>query len=70
MASEAQVSKIPVWLKINLTVEEAAEYSNIGICKIRELLKADNCPFLLQVGNKQLIKRNQFETFLAKTDRI
>lgn len=27
-------TKIPVWEKMNLTINEAAEYSNIGINKI------------------------------------
>ena len=29
--------KIPVWKKVNLSIEEAAAYSNIGEAKIREL---------------------------------
>ena len=28
--------KVPIWRKTTLTVEEAAEYSNIGINKISE----------------------------------
>ena len=30
---------VPIWKKANLTIEEAAEYSNIGICKLNELAK-------------------------------
>lgn len=58
-------STIPVWEKINLTIEEAAEYSNIGINKINELAKNPMCPFVLYVGRKKLIKRKEFEKFIA-----
>ena len=47
--------KVPVWEKLNLTMEEAAVYSNIGINKIREISNSDDCPFVLWVGNKRLI---------------
>ena len=47
--------------KMNLTLEEAAIYSNIGINKLRELSKDANCLFVLKVGNKTLIKRKEFE---------
>lgn len=56
---------IPIWEKSNLTLEEAAAYSNIGIGKLRELTNAKNCPFVLWVGNKRLIKRRQLDTYLS-----
>lgn len=56
--------KVPIWEKLNLTIEEAAEYSNIGICKLQELAKQPNCPFVLYVGKKKLVKRKAFEEFL------
>lgn len=58
--------KVPIWEKLNLTMEEAAEYSNIGINKIREISNDDNCPFVLWVGNKRLIKRRKFDEFVEK----
>lgn len=57
--------EIPIWEKANLTVEEAAEYFNIGTGKIREMSNPNNCPFVLWVGNKRLIKRKVLEDFLA-----
>lgn len=30
-------NKVPIWEKSNLTIREAAEYSNIGINRIEEL---------------------------------
>lgn len=61
---------IPVWEKINLTIEEAAEYSNIGINKINELAKSPMCPFVLYVGRKKLIKRKEFEKFIATSSEL
>ena len=55
---------IPIWEKLNLKIEEAAEYSNIGVSTLRGLLKEKGCPFLLMVGKKQLIKRKEFENYL------
>ena len=47
--------------KLTLTIREAAAYSNIGINKIDEMLKQPNCPFVLYVGSKKLVKRKAFE---------
>lgn len=55
---------IPIWEKLNLKIEEASEYSNIGVSTLRGLLKEKGCPFLLMVGKKQLIKRKEFENYL------
>lgn len=55
---------IPVYHKLALTIREAAEYSNIGINKIDSLLKQPNCPFVLFVGTKKLVKRKEFEEFV------
>lgn len=64
MAIEAE--KIPIHLKMTLTIKEAAEYSNIGINKIESLLRMPNCPFVLYVGTKRLVKRKEFEEFISK----
>lgn len=56
--------KISLCQKYALTVEEAAEYFNIGQSKLREISRAKDCPFVLWVGNKRLIKRVACERFL------
>ena len=58
--------KIPLSEKTNLTIEEAAKYSGIGICKIRELCNDVNCDFVLHVGRKKLIKRKLFDEYIEK----
>ncbi len=61
------IEKIPLWEKANLTIEEAAEFSNIGQNKISELLKSPRCPFVLYVGKKKLVKRKEFERFIENS---
>lgn len=55
---------MPIHLKLTLTIKEAAEYSNIGINKIDSLLKQPNCPFVLYVGSRKLVKRREFEEYI------
>ena len=64
------MKEVPIWEKSNLTLEEAAAYSNIGMAKLRELTNDDRCPFVLWVGNKRLIKRRAFDTYLHDTYSI
>ena len=57
---------VPIHLKMAPTTKEAAEYSNIGINKIGSMLKAPNCPFVLFVGTKKLVKRREFEEYISQ----
>ena len=52
--------------KSNLTLEEAAAYSGIGINKLRSLSDAEDCPFVLWNGTKRLIKRRKLDEYLEK----
>ena len=62
--------EVPIYEKLLLTKEEAAEYSHVGINKLEELLKVPNCPFVLYVGKKKLIKRRAFETCITENVEI
>lgn len=61
-----EFDKVPIHLKVTLTIKEAAEYSNIGINKIDSMLRTPNCPFVLYVGTKKLVKRKEFEEFISR----
>lgn len=56
---------VPIHLKLTLSIKEASEYSNIGINKIDAMLKQPNCPFVLYVGSKKLVKRKEFEACIS-----
>lgn len=55
---------VPIHEKQNLTIEEAAEYSNIGQHKLREIVNTGKCDFVLYVGRKTLIKRRAFDRWI------
>ena len=57
---------VPVWEKSNLTLEEAAAYSGVGINKLRELSNREDCEFVLWVGSKRLIKRRLLDQYLER----
>ena len=59
------VQTVPIHEKLALTIRDAAEYSNIGINKIDDMLRKPNCPFVLFVGKKKLVKRKEFEEFIS-----
>lgn len=61
---------IPIPQKLLLTVEEAAEYSHIGVHKIRELLEEKDCDFVLKKGSHYLIKRTKFEKYILDKEVI
>ena len=57
---------VPIWEKVLLTVEEAAEYSNIGINKLHEKTNNPKCTYVFHVGKKKLIKRKKFEEYISR----
>lgn len=61
---------IPIWEKLNLTIEEASLYSNIGLNKLRTMTNDPGCPFSLYNGNRVLIKRKAFEQYLEKVSEV
>ncbi len=58
--------EIPFWEKMNLTLEEAAAYSGIGIHKLRDLTDSEDCDFVLWNGAKRLIKKNKFLEYIER----
>mgnify|MGYP003313292739 FL=1 len=58
--------EVPIWEKANLTLEEAAAYFGIGINKLREITNEENCPFVLWIGTKRLIKRRLFDNYIER----
>lgn len=55
------IGTVPIHLKMTLTTKEAAEYN-----KIDSMLRTPNCPFVLFVGTKKLVKRKEIEQFISK----
>ena len=64
------MKEVPIWEKSNLTIEEAAAYSGIGVNKLRELTNDESCRFVLLVGSKRLIKRRLFDSYIEQSYSI
>ena len=58
-------TEIPYWEKYMLTLREAAEYFHIGEKKMRQIVDDNlDANFLLESGNRVMIKRRLFEEYL------
>ena len=63
--------EIPYWEKYMLTLREAAEYFHIGEKKMRQIVDENmDAKFLLENGNRVMIKRKLFEEHLDKANVI
>jgi hypothetical protein len=63
--------EIPYWEKYMLTLREAAEYFHIGEKKMRQIVEDNlNADFLLESGNRVMIKRRLFEEYLDRATVI
>ena len=63
--------EIPYWEKYMLTLREAAEYFHIGEKKMRQIVDENmDAKFLLENGNRIMIKRKLFEEYLDKATVI
>ena len=63
--------EIPYWEKYMLTLREAAEYFHIGEKKMRQIVDENmGTTFLLENGNRVMIKRRLFEEYLNQASVI
>lgn len=63
-------TRMPIWRRISISVEEASAYSGIGKEKIYEITAKEHCPFVLWSGSRRLIKKEAFEDYLSKSFSI
>lgn len=64
-------TNIPIWEKYALSIQEASKYFGIGEKKLRQLIDRNlDSGIIIQNGNKILIKRQRFETFLNNVTSI
>ncbi len=70
MSNAEKMAYVPVWEKLNLTFEEAAAYTGIGVGKLREMARNPACDFVLKNGAKTMLKRKRLEVYLDREDEI
>lgn len=56
--------EVPIWEKVNLTIEETAALFSIGERALREKTDEPGCEFVLFKGTHKLIKRKKFEEYI------
>ncbi len=57
---------MPINEKYLLTLEEAAQYTGLGMQKLRNISNDDNCNFVLWNGTKRMFKRVKLEEHLNR----
>ncbi len=67
---EERKRELPIWKRKVLTFEETAEYSGIGMTRLRKLASEKNCTFSIFDGNQLLIIREKFDKFMDKVEEI
>lgn len=66
-----RTNEIPYWEKYMLTLREAVEYFHIGEKKMRQIFDENmDANFLLESGNRIMIKRKLFEEYLDNASVI
>lgn len=61
---------VPLWQKPMLTIKEASSLYGIGENKLREISNPEDCSFVLYVGRKKMIKREEFDKYIKKSYSI
>ena len=56
--------EVPIWERALLTLNEAADYTGIGINKLRTLSDEPGCDFVIWIGCKRMFKRKKLDEFL------
>ena len=60
------IDDVPIWNKWLLSLPEAAAYTGIGMCKLREMSNEPGCDYIVWVGGRRLFKRLKLEEHLEK----
>ena len=57
-------TSVEISQKCLLTLEEAAQYTGLGMQKLRDLSSNENCGFVLWNGSKRMFKREKLVSYL------
>lgn len=60
------LSRVQQTRKIRITTGFVRDFNVTEINKIDSMLRMPNCPFVLYVGTKKLVKRREFEQFISQ----
>lgn len=59
--------EVPIWERTLLTIKEAADYTGIGINRLRLIAQNQQNGLVLFVGSKKMFKRKKLEEYLDRS---
>ena len=62
--------EVPIWERSLLTINEASDYTGIGINRLRSLTSNRNCDLVIWVGSKRMFKRKKLDEYLENASTI
>lgn len=65
-----EMNTVPIYQKCLLTLDEAAAYTGIGVCKLREMSNDEHCDFVMYNGSKRMLKREKLVAYLEEAYSI
>ncbi len=62
--------EVPIWERTLLTINEASDYTGIGINTLRRLALESRGRFIVYVGAKKMFKRKKLDEYLESASSI
>lgn len=62
--------EVPIWERSLLTINEASDYTGVGINRLRSLTSNRNCELVIWVGNRRMFKRKKLDEYLENASSI
>ena len=62
--------EVPIWERSLLTINEASDYTGVGINRLRSLTSNRNCELVIWVGSKRMFKRKKLDEYLENASTI
>ena len=63
-SGERHKREVPIWERSLLTLNEASDYTGIGVNKLRALISKPNSKLIMWVGSRKMIKRRKLDEFI------
>ena len=56
--------EVPIWERSLLTLNEASDYTGIGVNKLRTVVSKPNSKLVMWVGSRKMIKRRKLDEYI------
>ena len=62
--------EVPIWERALLTINEASDYTGIGVNRLRLIAAKPHSDLILWVGSKKMFKRKKLDEYLENATSI